>query len=278
MDILVGRDERFANVASKVEKIDSLITIASGEYQKSKTEQYAVANKMRSCKKQTASYEGLKSHLRRLDTQVADSHWKVKKLEFEKTMVTEDYLVELECRPSFIRFVGDTKEKIQDLERFLEIKRDEKLKLEKNLALMKTNTERMREIMSEYVGSASSASSETKSFSRESSLASSLSEQEVNSCNQNKPYKWKRSDGNEADAESSESLDKRESSGRPVLRQRCKSGVVLQKPKLVKKDKRPSSERAPADVKKPVANTTRVGKVGPKPALKTTPRRVWENV
>lgn len=278
MDDLVGRDERFSAVTSQFEKIDSLITIATGEYQKSKTEQYAVASKIRGCKKHSPSYGDLKSHLKRLDTQVAENHWKVKRLEFEKTMVTEDYLVELELRPSFIRFIGDTKEKIRDLEQFLQSKRDEKLKLEKQLALMKTNTERMREIMRSYIGSASSSdSSKQRSLSRESSLASSSSEKNTKTSGNPKIIP-KATDGNEADEDSCGSHDKNKVAVRTLSKQRCKSGVVLQKPQLVRKDIRPLSERTIEKCQKPTANASRPFRVGPKPCLKTTPRRVWENV
>lgn len=278
MDALVSREERFNTVASKFEKIDSLITIATGEYQKSKTEQNAVVNKLGSHKKDTPSYDELKSHLKRLDTTVNKNHWKVKQLEFEKSMVTEDYLVELELRPSFILFMGDTKEKILDLERFLEVKRDEKLKLEKQLVLMKTNTERMREIMRSHLGSASSNSSRSMSLSGESSAASSVSGNEV-SPGIKTQFVYTRTDGNEADGELTESVEISKSNERKARNQRCKSGVILQKPKLVKKDVRPLSERAPGNVSKPMPNSTaRTVRVGPKPALKTTPRRVWENV
>ena len=268
MDALIGRDERFESVASQVEKMDSLITIATGEFQKSKTEQNAVAGKMRSHKKHTPSYDELKSHLMRLDTKVTQNHLKVKQLEFEKNMVTEDFLVEIELRPSFIRFMGDTKEKIMDLERFLEVKRDEKLKFEKQLVLMKTNTERMREIMRSYLESASSSS---RSVSRESSVTLSVSGSEASIGSKGKQVK-KSSDGSEP--ESVEAMG----NSRSVQKVRCKSGVILQKPKLVNKAARPLSERVPGSVKKPVSSSGRPVRVGPKPALKTTPRRVWENV
>ncbi|XP_052807297.1 uncharacterized protein LOC128236461 isoform X2 [Mya arenaria] len=266
MDVLSGRDERFSNVSSQVEKIDSLITLAAGEYQKAKTEQYAVSSKMKTCEKGTPTYSELKSHLKRLDSTVAESHWKVKRLEYERTMLHDDFMVELEVRPSFIHFMGDTKEKISDLQRFLSVKREEKLKLEKQLALMKTNTERMRKIMRSYIGSATSTRSESRDLK-------SPEEQCVPKLNLH--------DGNEADDDSSSVAESDlQSVKMPTTKQRsCKSSIVTQKPKLVKRDIRPLSEKTSQQVQKEkVGAGSRVVREGPRAALKTTPRRVWENV
>ncbi|XP_045168877.2 uncharacterized protein LOC123531725 [Mercenaria mercenaria] len=261
IDILVGRDERFSTVYSHVEKIDSLITMAAGEYQKSKTEQYAVVSKMKSCKKGTPTYDELKTNLKRLDTEVAQSHWKIKRLEYERTMFQEDLLVEAEVRPSFIRFIGDTKEKMSDLEKLLNVKREEKLKLEKQLALMKTNTDRMRKIMRTYLGSASTRGDD---ISRESSLLSDdLSEIPL-------------VDGNEADDDSSGPYDKERTLHN--VNHNNSASAVSRKQKLAVKDLRPSSEQLSKSSPKPLPNLGRVSRVGPKAALKTTPKRVWENV
>ncbi|KAL4222456.1 hypothetical protein ACF0H5_018496 [Mactra antiquata] len=266
MDTLVGRDERFSTVYSQADKIDSLITVAAGEYQKAKTEQIALASKMKSCRKDTPTYTELKSHLQRLDTEVAQNHWKVKRLEFERAVVREDLLVEAEVRPSFIRFIGDTKEKMDDLKRFLQTKKDEKLKLEKQLALMKTNTDRMRKIMRSYLGSAST--SDNGELTRESTILSLSSDtgSEVSVI----PLV----DGNEADDDSPTPKDKQKHETRKPSKI-----AVLHKPTLVKKDTRPSSEILRGAASPPSSlSSGRLSRTGPKAALKSTPRRVWENV
>ncbi|XP_060584110.1 uncharacterized protein LOC132740255 isoform X2 [Ruditapes philippinarum] len=261
MDVLVGRDERFSTVSSHMDKIDSLMTIAAGEYQKSKTEQYSIASKLKSCRKGTPTYGELKTNLKKLDNEVAQNHWKIKRLEFERTMYQEDLLVEAEVRPSFIRFIGDTKEKMSDLENLLSVKRDEKLKLEKHLALMKTNTDRMRKIMRTYLGSASTQGD----ISRESSILSTpddLSEIPL-------------VDGNEADADSPVPFEDNE---QQRIHHKHSTSAHSQKQKLAAKATRPSSERLSETSPKPLTNLGRVSRVGPKAALKTTPRRVWENM
>ena len=261
MDVLVGRDERFSTVSSHMDKIEYLMTIAAGEYQKSKTEQYSVASKLKSCRKGTPTYGEMKNNLKKLDNEVARNHWKIKRLEFERTMYQEDLLVEAEVRPSFIRFIGDTKEKMSDLENLLSVKREEKLKLEKQLALMKTNTDRMRKIMRTYLGSASTHGD----VSRESSLMSTpdaLSDIPLD-------------DGNEADDDSPGPFEKDEDHHD---HHKHSSGASPLKPTLATKSIRPSSERLSETSPKPLPNLGRVSRVGPKAALKTTPRRVWENV
>jgi len=281
MDVLAGRDERFSSVTSQVEKIDSLITIAAGEYQKAKTEQYAVASRMKHQAKDSPAYIELKSHLKKLDSEVAQTHWKVKRLEFERTMVQEDFMVELDVRPSFIRFMGDTKEKISDLQRFLSIKREEKLKLEKQLALMKTNTERMRKIMRSYLESAASNRPDMKT----DSPVSVTEKQRFTKAEDghNGVPKLELNDGNEADDDASTVMDTDRGSlnGLAINGRACshKPSGLLQKPVLVRKDLRPLSERSNQSKEKDrVSKGGRVARVGPKPALKTTPRRVWENV
>ncbi|KAH3741725.1 uncharacterized protein LOC127851548 isoform X2 [Dreissena polymorpha] len=281
MDVLSGREERFSSVTSQVEKIDSLITLAAGEYQKAKIEQNAMANKMKNVQKGSSTYSEMKSKLRRLDSTVAENHWKVKRLEFERTLVREDFVVELDVRPSFILFMGDTKEKITDLKRFLEVKREEKIKLEKQLALMKTNTERMREIMRSYLGSASSNLTE-KSVSRESSLSSSRSEQEfVHPPNKDRIEAGGELGGRFETIETVRSDSKQDGKRTPHTHDKnVKSpGPLVKKPQLQKRDLRPASEKHPGDVPKTgMSPTGRVVRVDPKPALKSTPRRVWENV
>lgn len=259
MDVLVGRDERVSTVSSKVDTIESLITLVSEEYHKSKTEQHALATKMRACRKGTPTYTKLKTHLKTLDTEVAQNHWKIKQLEFERTMVTEDLLVEAEVRPSIIRFIGDTKEKMCDLEKLLQLKRDEKLKLEKQLALMKTNTERMREIMR-------SRPTTGEEVSRESSLMSTPSDLDVSQI----PLL----DGNEADDDSSGPYDKTKKQHGGQSKQST-NNILLKQQSL--NNVRPASERINTPKQAPLTNSERVARNRPK-ASKITPKRVWEHV
>ena len=198
MSQLTNRDDRFSKLSSEFVKMDSLITLAAGDYQKSKTEQYAVATKLRGCPKDSYDYVELKEKLRKIDKVVSENHWKMKLLEFEKAMVEEDYVVESGVRPSFIRFLGDTKDKIQDLQEDVQAKKEDKLKLNKQLALIRTNTDRTKTIMRTYLGSA-----ETKAgrlLDREITLSSQASDaQDV--------FEDVIEDGNEADVDSAGPYD-----------------------------------------------------------------------
>ena len=272
MNILAGRDERFETVTSEFNKIDALITMAAGDYQKSKTEQYAVASKLRRCRKGSESYADLKSHLQRLDTKVSQNHWKMKLLEFEKAKVQDDYLVEIEVRPSFIRFVGDTKDKIQDLENLLRIKKEEKLKLEKQLALTKTNTDRIRTIMRSYLGSASSSACSFDSSPRSQKSAANDSDD------------GDRAKGNKADGDSFSMSEGKEDEVKHGKMSPSESGI-MKTPRLVrtkqptKRDIRPFSEGSGQPrVRLEKSSSKFVCSKGPRAALKTQPKRVWEFV
>ena len=192
---LTNRDDRYSKLSSEFVKMDSLLTLAAGDYQRSKTEQYAVASKLRGCPRGSYDYTELKGKLRKIDKEVSENHWKMKLLEFEKAMVEEDYVVESGVRPSFIRFLGDTKDKMQGLQEEVQAKKEEKLKLNKQLALIKTNTDRMKTIMRTYLGSA-----EIKArpmLDREVTLSSQASDGDVHDLSADLLE-----DGNEADIDS----------------------------------------------------------------------------
>ena len=200
MSQLTDRDDRFSKLTSSFNKMDSVLTLAAGDYQKCKIEQYAVASKLRCCPKDSYDYTVLKDKLKKLDKEVSESHWKMKLLEFEKATVQEDYLVEIGVRPSFIRFIGDTKEKMHELQEGVQAKKEEKLKLDKQLALMRTNTEQMRTIMRTQLGSA-----ETRirpSAERESTVSSRPSDAEFDDLSE-----YFLEDGNEADVDSAGPYD-----------------------------------------------------------------------
>ena len=198
MSQLTNRDDRFSRLSSEFVKMDSLITLAAGDYQKSKTEQYGVATKLRGCPRDSYDYIELKEKLRKIDKEVSENHWKMKLLEFEKAMVEEDYVVESGVRPSFIRFLGDTKDKMQDLQEDVQSKKEDKLKLNKQLALMRTNTDRTKTIMRTYLGSAETRAG--PSIDREVTLSSQASDiQDVSE----EIFE----DGNEADVDSAGPYD-----------------------------------------------------------------------
>ena len=177
MSRLTDRDDRFSKLTSEFGKMDSVLTLAAANYQKSKVEQYAAASKLRVCPRDSYDYSSLKEKLRKLDKEVSENHWKLKLLEFEKATVQEDYLVEIGVRPSFIRFIDDTKGKMSELQEGVQVKKEEKLKLGKQLALMKTNTEQMRTIMRTHLGSAETRA--RPSVDRESTLSSHPSVEEI---------------------------------------------------------------------------------------------------
>ncbi len=62
------------------------------------------------------------------------------------------FQVELEMRPELLRYIGTLELKVGELEQSIEEKKIEKHETKKRLALIKTNCEKMREIMEKYLG------------------------------------------------------------------------------------------------------------------------------
>ena len=56
-------------------------------------------------------------------------------------------------RPEFLRFIGTMEMRISELEKSLDQKRIERHATKKRLALLRTNCEKIREIMEKYLGS-----------------------------------------------------------------------------------------------------------------------------
>lgn len=273
MSDLADRERRYSLVSSGVERIDSDIEAVAGEYQKTKTEQYAIASKLRGVRKGSTDYDELKSHLKRLDSAVAEKHWKLKLLEFERTTVQSDFLVELDVRPTLIRYEGATQERIDNLERVLNARKEEKIKLTKQMALLKTNTERMRNIMRSYLGNSETPLPPDESLSRDSTIASSLA-------SHSDDLSEFAVDGNEADDDDVSTMNG--ASSRIETDQNV--STILKKPTLVKHGRSPILERkliSKTEAKKtdrrdsPQSRTTPFR--GPKAALRSTPRRVWED-
>ena len=68
--------------------------------------------------------------------------------------------VQLQMRPEFLRYIGTLEIRVGELEKSLQGKKVERHEAKKRLALIRTNCEKIREIMEKYVSSR--ASSETK--------------------------------------------------------------------------------------------------------------------
>ncbi|KAL3832135.1 hypothetical protein ACJMK2_023806 [Sinanodonta woodiana] len=150
------RENRFDEVTSTFQRMDSLVSDAGDQYLKAKEGKSNAVKQIQTFTRESAEYAQMYTELKRMDEEVTRTYNHLKLMEFQKSIVQEDYLVEMEVRPSFIYFVADTKEKIHELQFIIEAKKEEKRRIEKNIMLLKTNTERMRNVMSTYLGSGAS--------------------------------------------------------------------------------------------------------------------------
>ena len=66
-------------------------------------------------------------------------------------------------RPEFLRYIGTLEIRIGELEKSLQEKRVERHEAKKRLALIRTNCEKIREIMEKYIGSRAASETDLKS-------------------------------------------------------------------------------------------------------------------
>ena len=103
----------------------------------------------------TKSYEShdLEKRLRRINFEVLEMHDKLRILTFQFDILEQDLKLELEMRPDIIRFTDHVSEKVMELQYTIKSKRSIKHAHEKQLVLLKTNHEKMREIMRKHLPS-----------------------------------------------------------------------------------------------------------------------------
>lgn len=157
LDRLMSREERFDSLTLGCEQLEVSTISTEKKLNDAISERKGYAKKMAFAIRGTSKYFELNEKIKEFDDIITEYYYELSLLRYNFNVTQEDFLLELEVRPDFIRFSDQVKEMSDDLQLSLQAKKQEKLKMEKELVLLKTNCERMRQIMRKYVGSAESS-------------------------------------------------------------------------------------------------------------------------
>ncbi|XP_064614264.1 uncharacterized protein LOC135477956 isoform X2 [Liolophura sinensis] len=148
-----SREKRAEELAQDCEHLEELKIEAERKYNQALNERRALIQKFEYAIKGTSKYFELKSQLTAHDRRVSETYNALRVLRYQFEIIHDDFLVEVEVRPNFIRFTDHVKEMVSSLKETLNSMRAEKRQCEKELALIKTNCETMRTVMRKQVGS-----------------------------------------------------------------------------------------------------------------------------
>lgn len=168
IDTLRAREMRSEDLTSRCERVDMDIKQHEEEHRKFLVERKKIQDQIASTKLGNSKKNELMEKMRMLEMEANRKQNLIKMKQFEKSLKQEDYLLELEIKPSFILFVADMKEKMTQIKQDVADKKLTKLKLERQLSLIESNTDKMKEMLKRYIKSASSRENPelTRDFSR----------------------------------------------------------------------------------------------------------------
>ena len=151
MNKLQKIDERVERLTTDFEQMDSQIENAQKMYSKCLYEREQAVGSIGDTASGThLQLERIKK-ARELEIDLGRRHSEISMLEYRKSMIQEDYLLELELRPNFVYFMGDVESKMLDIKLNMDSRESEKAALEQQLVAMKTTTSRMREEAQRYI-------------------------------------------------------------------------------------------------------------------------------
>lgn len=153
--MLRTRENRCNVLGGEFDNVETLKNRASQQYSDLLERRRRVLERLKSLDRGTAAYRSTQMDVRKLDGQLDTARHQLEELSFKFDIIKQDFSLELELRPEFIRYVADVKEKMSEAEDIVAEVRDRKRTNEKRLALVRTNCERMRQIMTRYLHAAS---------------------------------------------------------------------------------------------------------------------------
>lgn len=166
MQSLESREGRIDELTNNFEQVDSKLLHAQKEYNTFLYERQRTMENLNNVRRGSEEHGELVHKANEFNAELTKRQSALKILEYKKNVVQEDYLLELELRPNFIHFLGDMKQQIDDIKTVIKGKQTEKQELEKQLALLKTNTEKIKQQMQRYIESSEDSENLTRQLSR----------------------------------------------------------------------------------------------------------------
>ncbi|XP_060064504.1 uncharacterized protein LOC132544866 [Ylistrum balloti] len=152
MKVLKAREDRVDKLNANFERADSKLQTAQKEFSKYLNERQKTIDEIADIPPGSLQHSELSKRAEKLDRELTKRQIELGLLEYQKSVLQEDFLLELELRPNFIHFVGDVQGKITDIKTDVHKKKNEKENLEKQLTLMTSNTDKVKAVMAEYLG------------------------------------------------------------------------------------------------------------------------------
>lgn len=136
---LAKREKRSEELTNAFEKVDNRMQRAKRDYQRAVADLDRMSDQIKFLPNNSPKYSDLIERCKKLEYDIETKQNSLQMLEFEKSVVQEDYLLELELRPTFIHFVGDVQSKIETLKNEVKEKQLEKKELEKQIVILRTS-------------------------------------------------------------------------------------------------------------------------------------------
>ncbi|XP_029642255.1 probable ATP-dependent helicase PF08_0048 [Octopus sinensis] len=128
---------------STKEKIDR----ASSSYHKTQLEQKSLNRKLQDTNSlSTDEYNNLTTKLEQVKWKISTCQTELKIQKFNLSLLQQDLILEADMRSTFIRFQETVKEMLQGLNSKIEMKKETKRKLEKEIVLLKANNRKQQDL------------------------------------------------------------------------------------------------------------------------------------
>ncbi|XP_013384631.1 uncharacterized protein LOC106154720 [Lingula anatina] len=148
---LQAREKRFDDLRRRFDEVEVRMNSTGRKYQSVLLQRESLLKKMEASPLGSRVRAVLENKLEELEWKLCEYNDTLKIREFEHSLVKHDYLIELENQPHFIRYQAHLDCKISEVEKSLEDKKAQKRKRVKELALLRTNGEKMRDVMKRYI-------------------------------------------------------------------------------------------------------------------------------
>lgn len=149
---LYVREKRADVLTNNFEKVDNKMQRAQRDFQKAVADLNQTNDQMKFLPNNSPKYNELLKKCKHFEMEIENRQTTLQMLEFEKSVVQEDYLIELEMRPHFIHFMGDVQQTIENLKSTVKEKQSTKKQLEKQIVLIKTaKSDNINKSMKKYL-------------------------------------------------------------------------------------------------------------------------------
>ena len=153
--MLKTRENRCNVLGGEYDSVEARMKRASEQYGELMERRRRVLERLKLLDRGTSTYRSAQVDVRKLNGQLDLARQQHEQLSFKFDIIKQDFTLELELRPEFIRYVADVKEKMSEAKEAVAEVKQRKRTSEKRLALFRTNRERMRQIMTKHLRSAS---------------------------------------------------------------------------------------------------------------------------